>query len=67
MTRTVAGLALLMTSSLYQETLARSLTDKYVMLSGQMDKLIHDANAEIHNMREKMKSILTWRHLAHTH
>lgn len=67
MKRTVAGLALLMTSSLYQETLARSLTDKYIMLSGQMDKLIHDANAEIHNMREKMKSILTWRHLAHPH
>jgi E3 ubiquitin-protein ligase CCNP1IP1 len=38
----------------YQEYLAKSLTDKYASLSSHMDKIIHDANAEITVLREKV-------------
>ncbi|KAM3067213.1 hypothetical protein ACMFMG_005419 [Clarireedia jacksonii] len=38
----------------YQEYLAKSLTDKYATLNTQMDKIIHDANSEISNLRNKM-------------
>ena len=41
-------------ASVYQEFLARSLTDKYSMLSSQMDKIIHDANSEITSLRDKL-------------
>ena len=41
-------------NSVYQEFLAKSLTEKYTNLSGHMDKIIHDANSEIVNLREKM-------------
>jgi len=43
-----------MRHSTYQEYLARSLTDKYSTLSGQMDKIIYDANSEIASLREKL-------------
>lgn len=42
--------------SVYQEFLARSLTDKYSTLSSQMDKVIDDANNEISNLRGKLDS-----------
>ncbi|KAK5017563.1 hypothetical protein LTR60_001882, partial [Cryomyces antarcticus] len=38
----------------YQEFLAKSLTEKYSTLSSQMDKIINDANTEITNLREKL-------------
>ncbi|KAI6805734.1 hypothetical protein KC332_g15555 [Hortaea werneckii] len=38
----------------YQEFLARSLTDKYSSLSTHLDKVIHDANLEITGLREKL-------------
>jgi len=40
---------------LYQEFLARSLTDRYATLSSQMDKVIHDANSEITSLRDKLE------------
>lgn len=45
--------------SVYQEFLTRSLTDKYSALSSQMDKVIHDANAEISSNREKITRLST--------
>ena len=39
---------------MYQEYLAKTLTDKYGTLSTQMDKVIHDANAEISNLQDKL-------------
>ncbi|KAK0944608.1 hypothetical protein LTR48_005697 [Friedmanniomyces endolithicus] len=42
---------------LYQEFLARSLTDRYATLSSQMDKIIHDANAEITSLRDKLEAM----------
>ncbi|GME65786.1 Cyclin b1 interacting protein 1 [Neofusicoccum parvum] len=41
---------------MYQEYLARSLTEKYTMLNAQMDKVVHDANSEITNLREKLQT-----------
>ncbi|ATZ55646.1 hypothetical protein BCIN_12g02200 [Botrytis cinerea B05.10] len=41
----------------YQEYLAKSLTDKYSTLDSQMDKIIHDANSEISNLRNKMQGM----------
>lgn len=41
--------------SIYQEYLARSLTDKYSTLSTQMDKVIDDANAEISSLRNRLE------------
>ncbi|KAK0277463.1 hypothetical protein LTR91_006094 [Friedmanniomyces endolithicus] len=41
---------------LYQEFLARSLTDRYATLSSQMDKVIHDANSEITSLRDKLEA-----------
>jgi hypothetical protein len=41
----------------YQEFLARSLTEKYNDLNSQADKMIHDANAEISGLRDKMDSL----------
>ena len=40
--------------SVYQEYLAKTLTDKYGNLSLQMDKIINDANAEIDNLNQKL-------------
>jgi E3 ubiquitin-protein ligase CCNP1IP1 len=42
--------------SVYQEYLAKNLADKYASLNTQMDKIVHDANAEISSLRSKMSS-----------
>ncbi|KAI9686254.1 MAG: hypothetical protein M1822_003910 [Bathelium mastoideum] len=41
----------------YQEYLAKGLAEKYANLSGHMDKIIHDANSEIVQLRDKMGSM----------
>ncbi|SLM40206.1 hypothetical protein LPUS_10952 [Lasallia pustulata] len=38
----------------YQEYLARTLTDKYGNLSVQMDKIINDANSELESLQHKL-------------
>jgi E3 ubiquitin-protein ligase CCNP1IP1 len=43
---------------IYQEHLAKSLTDKYTVLSQQMDQLIRDANAQIKALQDKIRSVL---------
>ncbi|KAK5115659.1 hypothetical protein LTR85_009830 [Meristemomyces frigidus] len=43
----------------YQEFLARSLTDKYSSLSTQMDKIINEANSEITALRDKLAAMHT--------
>ena len=43
--------------SIYQEYLAKSLTDKYSTLNSQMDKIINDANSEIVSLREKLGGV----------
>lgn len=40
---------------IYQEHLAKSLTEKYANLSQQMDQLINDANTQIKALQEKMQ------------
>jgi E3 ubiquitin-protein ligase CCNP1IP1 len=40
----------------YQGMMVTSLSDKYTSLNTQMDKIIHDANAEISDLRVKMNS-----------
>ncbi|KAL1791855.1 hypothetical protein ACET3X_009606 [Alternaria dauci] len=42
---------------IYQEHLAKGLTDKYDTLSQQMDQLIHDANAQIKALQGKMQTM----------
>ncbi|KAE9371736.1 hypothetical protein N431DRAFT_410726 [Stipitochalara longipes BDJ] len=41
----------------YHEYLAKNLTDKYASLNTQMNKIIHDANGEISNLRNKMSNM----------
>ncbi|KAF4306759.1 Zinc finger RING-type protein [Botryosphaeria dothidea] len=41
---------------MYQEYLARSLTEKYTTLNTEMDKVVHDANTEIANLRERLQA-----------
>ncbi|KAE8851708.1 hypothetical protein HRS9122_01995 [Pyrenophora teres f. teres] len=41
----------------YQEHLAKGLTEKYNTLSQQMDQLIHDANSQIKALQEKMQAM----------
>ncbi|EON61267.1 hypothetical protein W97_00480 [Coniosporium apollinis CBS 100218] len=41
----------------YQEYLAKSLTDKYTSLSAHMNKIIHDANSEITGLRDKLAAV----------
>lgn len=41
----------------YQEYLAKSLTDKYNSLGTQVDKIIHDANSEIDMLNQKISSL----------
>ncbi|KAJ4355080.1 hypothetical protein N0V95_003243 [Ascochyta clinopodiicola] len=41
---------------IYQEHLARGLTEKYNLLSQQMDQLIHDANSQIKVLQEKVQA-----------
>lgn len=40
---------------IYQEHLAKGLTEKYNSLSHQMDQLIHDANAQIKVLQDKVQ------------
>ncbi|KNG48626.1 cyclin b1 interacting protein 1 [Stemphylium lycopersici] len=42
---------------IYQEHLAKGLTEKYNTLSQQMDQLIHDANAQIKVLQDKMHTM----------
>lgn len=42
---------------IYQEHLAKGLTEKYNTLSQQMDQLIHDANAQIKALQDKMQAM----------
>jgi hypothetical protein len=53
---------------IYQEHLAKGLTDKYDMLSQQMDQLIHDANSQIKALQDKMLGTLYTRpmYMPHT-
>ena len=44
---------------IYQEHLAKGLTEKYNTLSQQMDQLIHDANSQIKVLQDKTQSITT--------
>lgn len=44
-----------MWESIYQEYMAKSLTEKYGSLSAQLDKIIHDANAEILGLRDRIE------------
>ncbi|KAL8954101.1 MAG: hypothetical protein Q9222_000080 [Ikaeria aurantiellina] len=41
----------------YQEYLAKSLTDKYNNLGSQVDKIIHDANTEINVLNQKISGM----------
>ncbi|KUJ06932.1 uncharacterized protein LY89DRAFT_767219 [Mollisia scopiformis] len=45
------------TEIVYQEYLAKNLTDKFSTLNAQMDKVIHDANSEISNLRNKIQNM----------
>ncbi|KAF8861801.1 cyclin B1 interacting protein-like protein 1 [Acephala macrosclerotiorum] len=45
------------TEIVYQEYLAKNLKDKFSTLSTQMDKLIHDANSEISNLKNKLANM----------
>ena len=45
------------TERVYQEIMVTSLSDKHNSLNAQMDKIIHDANAEISDLRIKMNSM----------
>jgi hypothetical protein len=40
---------------IYQEHLAKGLTEKYTTLGQQMDQLIHDANSQIKALQDKMQ------------
>ncbi|KAF1956115.1 hypothetical protein CC80DRAFT_445752 [Byssothecium circinans] len=42
---------------LYQDQLAKSLTEKYTSLNQQMDQLINDANAQIKILQDKIHSL----------
>lgn len=42
----------------YQEHLAKGLTEKYNTLSQQMDQVIHDANSQIKVLEAKMQGII---------
>lgn len=54
LTPTYSSSYLLTIDSVYQEYLAKTLTDKYGNLSVQMDKIINDANSEIENLHHKL-------------
>lgn len=43
--------------SVYQEYLAKSLTERSNTLSGQLDKIIRDANSEIASLRDKVAAM----------
>ncbi|CAL3962740.1 unnamed protein product [Diplocarpon coronariae] len=41
----------------YHEYVAKNLTDKYNILSTQIDKIVHDANSEVSNLRNKISDL----------
>jgi len=45
---------LLIVGSVYQEHVAKTLTEKYGTLNSQLDKIIHDANSEIIDLQTRM-------------
>ena len=47
---------MLIVASVYQEYLAKTLTDKYGNLNVQMDKIINDANTELDSLNQKLAS-----------
>ena len=51
--------AMLTDGSVYQEYLAKSLTDKYGNLNVQMDKLVNDANTELDSLNQKLAGTST--------
>ena len=51
--------AMLTDCSVYQEYLAKSLTDKYGNLNVQMDKLVNDANTELDSLNQKLAGTST--------
>lgn len=42
---------------IYQEHLAKSLTEKYANLNQNMDQLIHEGNAQIKALQEKLQGL----------
>ena len=48
---------------IYQEHLAKGLTEKYNTLNQQMDQLIHDANSQIKALQDKMQGPLILYHV----
>jgi hypothetical protein len=46
-----------MVRSIYQDHLAKSLTEKYATLNQHMDQLIHDANSQIKALQEKIQGL----------
>lgn len=42
---------------MYQDYMAKSLTEKYATLSSQMDNVINDANGEIMSLRDKLSGL----------
>ena len=45
---------LLIRVSVYQEYLAKTLTDKYGNLNQQVDKIVNDANCQINSLNQKL-------------
>jgi len=52
-----SSLHALTSASIYQEYLAKTLTDKYSTLNVQMDKVINDANSELNILNQKLNSM----------
>ena len=48
---------MLIFTSIYQEYLAKTLTDKYGNLNMEMDRIINEANSEIDNLTQKLSRI----------
>lgn len=48
---------LLTVPSVYQEYLAKTLTDKYSNLNQQLDKVLSDANSELNILNQRISSI----------
>ena len=57
-TLSVVSAKLLISNRVYQEYLAKTLTDKYSTLNVQMDKVINDANSELNILNQKLNSML---------
>ena len=49
----------LMRHRIYQEFLARSLTDKCQWLNGDMERIVHEANSEIDSLSQKLSRMIS--------